>query len=60
MVLSGYGSVDSVLLTPSVLGCIFLFVLLLISRFSTASVTSVGIEIVQTVAINHRTSVNPS
>ena len=45
--------------TRFVLGRIFVFILL-ICHFSTASETRVGIEIVQTLAINLLTSIDPS
>ena len=45
-------------LTPSVLRCIFTFILLII-WFSTPSETHVGIEIVQTLATDHVTSIYP-
>ena len=44
-------------LIPSVLGCIFI-VILLLCRFYTASETRVGIKIVQILAINLLTSVD--
>ena len=46
-------------LTPSVLGCIFISIQLIIN-FSTASETAVGVKIVQSVAINVVTSTHPS
>ena len=46
--------------TPSVLGCIFIFILLIICQFYTVSETHVRIEIVQTLAINFLTSIDPS
>ena len=46
-------------LTPSVLGHIFIFILFIVCRFYTASETHVGIEIVQTLAINLVTSIDP-
>ena len=48
----------SVKLTLSVLGRIFIFILLTIYRFSTASKTHVGIEIVQTLVISLLTSID--
>ena len=50
----------SISLTPSVLGRVFIFILLIIWRFYTASETHVGIEMVQTRAINLLTSIYPS
>ena len=46
------------LFIPSVLGRIFIFILLIFCRFSTALETHVGIEIVQTLAINLLTSID--
>ena len=47
-------------LTPLVLGHIFIYILLFIWRFYIPSQTHVGIRIVQTLAINHLTSIDPS
>ena len=46
------------LLTPSLLGRIFILILLIIWRFYTASETHVGIKIVQTPVINLLTSID--
>ena len=45
---------------PSALGHIFILILAIICRFYTASELHVGIKIVQTLAINHLTSIDPS
>ena len=50
----------SVILTPSVLGCIFIFILLIVCWFLTASETHVEIKVVQTQTINLLTSIDPS
>ena len=47
-------------LTPSVLGCIFIFILFIICLFYTALETYVRIRIVQTLAINILISIDPS
>ena len=47
-------------LTPSLLGRVFLYILLTICQFYTVSDTRVGIKIVQTPAINLLTSIDPS
>ena len=44
----------------SVLRHIFIFILLIVCRFDTASETHVWVEIVQTLAINLLTSIDPS
>ncbi|MPC30682.1 hypothetical protein E2C01_023950 [Portunus trituberculatus] len=48
------------ILTPSVPGRVFIFILLNIWRFYTASETYAGIKIVKTVAMNFLTSTDPS
>ena len=53
-------SLFSVKFTPSVLGLVFVFILLIIRQFYTSSQTHMGIKIVQTLAINLVTSINPS
>ena len=47
------------MLTPSLMGRIFKFILLIICRFYTASETHVVIQTVQTLAIILLTSVHP-
>ncbi|MPC66509.1 hypothetical protein E2C01_060657 [Portunus trituberculatus] len=47
-------------LISSVPGHVFIFILVTIWRFYTASETYVGIEIVKTLAINLLTSIDPS
>ena len=42
--------IDFMILTPSVLGHVFIFILLIICRFHTGSEIHVGIEIVQSLA----------
>ena len=46
----------AVTLTPSVLGCVFAFILI-IWQFCTPSETHVGIETVQTLAVNLLTAI---
>ena len=58
--LKGESHLIPVLLTPSVPGRVFIFILLNICRFYTALETHVGIRIVQTLAINLLTSIDQS
>ena len=51
---------NDVILTPSVLGRIPRFILLIICRFYTGSEIHVGIKTVQTLAINLLASIDPS
>ena len=53
-------AVFGAMLNPSVLGRVFIFILLIICQFYTASEIHVGIKIGQTLGINLLTSIDPS
>ena len=55
-----HGDCFPLLLKPSVVGSVFVFALLIICRFHTASEIRVGIKTVQTLAINLLTAINLS
>ena len=57
---TSYNTVSTPVLTSSVLGRILISILPIICLFYTASETHVGIKAVQTLAINHLTSIDPS
>ena len=56
----GQRELTYILLTLSVLGRVFIFTLLIIYRFCTASETHVGVRIIQILTIDLLTSIDPS